>query len=733
MPGCVQKMRQGGGLVQPAPLIRVLLLVLFVVGTITVTAQDAGRALSSSVPVTGALSDDAPAQVYYFSGSAGDSVSLAAASGDGIALSMVLTDAQGMLIASRSDTSGAGQVLIAGISLPADGTYFVTLFATAGVETETSGVFTITLLLSGQDTGVPTAVAESTTPPTAAATSTPQSQAVTPETFALGQTILSAGGIEVNLRWETGDDLNLQVRDPIGESLFWDSRTTNSGGTFGFDVNGLCQVITPSGNVETASWPVGPVTSGSYEVLVYYRQACVDSNPVDFTLEVSVNGVALPSITGTVLPPLPGTDSVYITSFRIADDGSVSAGIGGPYIDTRVLDVTPAELLEQEAGALLLDTPVLGIITSDQPYQTFRFDGTSGQALSISMTRELGSLDTLLLVLDSAGNIIDGNDDIEVAVNTNSALPLLRLPATDTYTIVATRYGKLVGGTEGTFTLQASAETNLILPQSIVDLALPQGDIQVILTWNSTADLRLLVRDPALNSVFNDEPTSPTGGRLQEVGNLNCNISLSPTPLSYIYWPPGLLRIGSYEVDIFHRSECGNSLPTDFNLYVSVAGELVSVQAGTLTLGQRFLTSFTIQDTTGVTIVTDGGLLGDSTTLNYQAEAASAVSITSDQRITGTITSDNTFDLYTFEGQAGDVVTVTLTSSNGNLDPLLYLIGPSGIEIAQNDDSNETTNSLISEILLTEDGTYTIIATRFGANFGGTTGAYNLLLRVDRL
>jgi hypothetical protein len=55
-----------------------------------------------------------------------------------------------------------------------------------------------------------------------------------------------------------------------------------------------------------------------------------------------------------------------------------------------------------------------------------------------------------------------------------------------------------------------------------------------------------------------------------------------------------------------------------------------------------------------------------------------------------------------------------------------------GIEIAANDDANEgTTDSLISNILLTEDGTYTVIATRYGTVYGGTAGPYTLTLRID--
>jgi len=695
-------------------------------------AQDASRTLSSGVPVVGILDAETPAQVYNFTATMGDSVSLAIASDEGLVLTAILTDGQGNILGQSTDATASGQVLLAGVEISTSSIYYVTIFPAAGVENVIEGNFTLTLLIAGAEI-VSTTVAEVTAQPEATSEATSPVETTVPETFSVGQTLLSGGGIQADLRWNSDDDLNLQVRDPAGETLFWDSRITNSGGTFGFDVNGLCEVLTATDNVETASWPVGPVATGSYEVLVYYRQSCGDtSDLVNFTLDISVNGVPLTPVAGNVLPPLPGTDSVYITSFKIVDDGSATAGLGGPYIDTRTLDVAPADLIEQATQTLTIESPVTGLITNEQPYQTYRFDGTSGQAISISMTRDLGSLDTLLLILDSAGNVVDGNDDIEVPVNTNSALNLLRLPATDTYTIVASRYGKTVGGTEGTYSLVVSGQTSLVLPQEVVNLNLPQGDIQITLTWNTGADLRLLVRDPALNSIFNDEPTSPTGGRLQEVGNLNCTPSLSTTPVSYIYWPPGLLRIGSYEVDVFHRNECSDTALVTFNLYVSVLGQLVFTQTGTLTLGQRYLTSFNIADTEGNTAFNDGGLISDSTALNYQADLASAVSVTTDQRVTGTITNDNTFDLYTFEGQAGDVVTVSLNNSNGNLDPLLYLVGPNGIEIANNDDSNETTNSLISSILLTEDGTYTVIATRFGAQFGGTTGAYNLLLRIDR-
>jgi hypothetical protein len=71
-----------------------------------------------------------------------------------------------------------------------------------------------------------------------------------------------------------------------------------------------------------------------------------------------------------------------------------------------------------------------------------------------------------------------------------------------------------------------------------------------------------------------------------------------------------------------------------------------------------------------------------------------------------------------------------MNNTSGTLDPTLYLIGPQGDQIAENDDAvaGENTNALISNLTLPADGQYIIIATHFGARYGGTTGTYSLTL-----
>ena len=732
-----------------------LLLPFLLLSMMTVVAfaqDDAGNVLVPDVPVTGTIDEANSAQVFTFNAAAGDTIALTASGQAGFPLTLILTDAQGQTLGQSVDSLGNGQIDLSGVIIPSDGSYFVAVFVTAGVpDAILTGSFNLTLSIlipgvretppSTFDNPTPepeetevvapteevTEVAEDTTP----VDTTP----VQPIDFSVGQ-ITTSTGIQVNLNWDSPDDLNLQVRDPAGETLYWDSRTTSNGGTFGFDINGLCEVTNAIGNTETANWPGGPVATGSYEILVYYRQSCEGLNPVNFSVDVTVDGQVVDTIAGTLFPSEGGQESVFISSFVINDDSTVNVGAAGSYAGLLSLSTPVQEILDAPAQTIALDAPVEGVITSEQYFQTYQFSGTTGELVSISMERNLGSLDTLLLVFDSAGNIVASNDDQLSAINTDSVIASFLLPASDVYTIYATRYGKDVGGTQGTFILTVSGQAVAgSLPQNIVDLQLPVGDVQVILTWNTDADLRLLVRDPQLNSIYNDQRIAPTGGTLNSLGNVNCTVATTEFPVTDIYWPSGFLLIGSYEVDIWHRSECNNFSPVNFTLYVVVRGQLVLQESGVIEFDTRFITNFQVLDSNGTATRGAAGFLGGSqtitTTLPYQDELATATTITAGQAIPGEINGTNAFDVYVYEGSAGDILNIDMQAL-GTLDTQIFLLDPNGQEIGANDDASEgTTNSLIGNVLLTQDGTYTILATRFGTLFGGTSGGYRLNLRVD--
>lgn len=79
---------------------------------------------------------------------------------------------------------------------------------------------------------------------------------------------------------------------------------------------------------------------------------------------------------------------------------------------------------------------------------------------------------------------------------------------------------------------------------------------------------------------------------------------------------------------------------------------------------------------------------------------------------------------YTFEGTAGQAITITLDSDD--FDPVLSLMGPGEMEIAANDDFGGTLNAKII-VELPEDGAYTVIA----KSFSGQGGDYDLVVRTS--
>lgn len=80
-------------------------------------------------------------------------------------------------------------------------------------------------------------------------------------------------------------------------------------------------------------------------------------------------------------------------------------------------------------------------------------------------------------------------------------------------------------------------------------------------------------------------------------------------------------------------------------------------------------------------------------------------------------------DRWTFEGTAGDLVTIRLESEA--FDALLELRDAAGLLLAANDDAGGGTNALINEFSLPQTGTYTIVTTTFS---GKHDAAYTLTL-----
>ena len=699
---------------------RILLGIFCLVLALTpALAQNAINILEAGATISGALSAESAATTYVFDAGASDSATVSLENVSGGALALLISDINGNVIAQAAGSVGVRSVAASDVPLTSGGRYNVFVyFAPGSGAPDTS--FDIRLDLAG-----------------GGAADSAGDAAQTPG--ADSPLILLGAGIEARLNWRGAADLNLEVRDPTGQALHWNSRTTNNGGVFGFDANGLCEVISGSPE-ESAIWQPGFLSTGSYEVIVYYEQACDTlTGTVPFQLEVIVDGASAGRLEPLLSPASAGGSSVYVTRFEVNADGSGALSAGGPYPDTS-LTTLPAgfDFANTAATPIVREAPVLGAISNLEPFLSYSFAGAANELISVDMQAISPSLDTLLQIVDPAGKVVNVNDDA-AGGTTDSAIVNARLLSAGTYTIIATRYAKEIGGTEGQFQLTLSGASSDVAAQA-TSLNLPQGDIEVSLFWSTSADLQLLVRDPAGQSVFDDSPFSVSGGILQEAGNVNCAPAETGTPVSYIYWPPGTMRPGTYEVEVWYQNPCSDFPPAvDFTLLIEVNGVVVADAREFPQAGQRYVTNFTVAPTGAVIVGEAGYIDAGSATLAYQAEAFDAPLIEAGESVTGVISAENTFDVYRFDGLAGEAVTISMSAATQTLDTNLYLISPGDRQIAANDDADpalsgaagRTTDSLISGYLLTENGPYIIIATRYANQYGGTLGVYSLTLRKN--
>ncbi|NDJ75003.1 MAG: hypothetical protein GYB65_01980, partial [Chloroflexi bacterium] len=123
-----------------------------------------------------------------------------------------------------------------------------------------------------------------------------------------------------------------------------------------------------------------------------------------------------------------------------------------------------------------------------------------------------------------------------------------------------------------------------------------------------------------------------------------------------------------------------------------------------------------------------------------EATAGSAgtqvVPLTYDQSAVGEITSDQYLAFFVFNGNAADVVTISIDHLSGNLDSVLYLyqaVSDDWVLVASNDDSplGGTYEALLVDIILPQTGKYLIAVTRYGLDAGSTEGQFSVAVTVE--
>ena len=254
-------------------------------------------------------------------------------------------------------------------------------------------------------------------------------------------------------------------------------------------------------------------------------------------------------------------------------------------------------------------------------------------------------------------------------------------------------------------------------------VTLENGGIVVELGWKPplTSTWKCAIRSAAAHR-FN--PGMPSGGVLDADINANCDAATAASPTETIAWPAGPVPAGSYEIIVYYSNVCSTGGPQLFTLSTTVNGETAQSLTGTLNPGQEYLARLEL-DANGEWALINGGVNAGLNSV-YAGEIGTA-DPTPGQHSSGMITNRAPVQAYQPKGSAGAAVTIDMRAQSGSLDPFLVLLGPDSTPLDSNDDIPDSADARISRTLPVE-GTYTVLAARYGLGIGGTEGEFTLTL-----
>lgn len=352
-------------------------------------------------------------------------------------------------------------------------------------------------------------------------------------------------------------------------------------------------------------------------------------------------------------------------------------------------------VLSEAGGYLNYGDSVIGFIDDNMPRLTYVFEAERGDIVNVRMQRVAGSnLDSYVYIASEDGQILVDNDDREGSLDAAISSFLILEPGF--YQVVASRFGQEAGTTEGSFVL--TLDTTPVSGQGI----------------SPEAALLLRYGAEASNSIGGEVP-----GRFYTFGAQRGDIiSAALTRTSGNLDPYLVLLNGRREI----LQEDDDSGPSNNAL---IEGFIIP-ETGTYYLyAGRF--EGDVGTTTGEFTLRLDGATGEAPVV-----APGTLTILYGSTVSGQIDDDQASVTYAFLADAGDIITISLTRTEGNLDPLLLLFSADSVQLAQDDDAGPDNDARIATFEVPDDGIYYIIATRYQFQDGTTAGRYSLsLVRQD--
>lgn len=396
-----------------------------------------------------------------------------------------------------------------------------------------------------------------------------------------------------------------------------------------------------------------------------------------------------------------------------------------------------------------------GIIDDDTPATIICFDGEAGDTVTITLSATSGDLDTYLALTDPfLESVFVENDDM--SSSTRDSQIEYTLEEDGTYAIFASRFEFAEGRTEGNYMLTLEVEQRSLLGGDEGDSDGSGGGLGSALGGSSddsasqdttitedmlegfcTTEERFMAYGDMETGSLNDEAS---GAVYCFVGSAGDTIDVTVTTTSgdldtvVVLGDPALETVFTQDGD-----GADNTTDSSFSFTLESDGVyLILVTRVDFAEGKTAGSYELDLQVSGDSSTTDSSTTDSSTTdSSTTADASgtrceSAPFIAYGESIGGEISDDSPGAVACFAGSEGDVVTITMERTTGNLDSLL-LLTDANLEttFAENDDRAEGDRN--SEIVFTlpADGIYLIVATRYQLVEGTTSGRFEITLEAE--
>lgn len=355
-----------------------------------------------------------------------------------------------------------------------------------------------------------------------------------------------------------------------------------------------------------------------------------------------------------------------------------------------------AGVISEQGSALRYGDSVIGTISQTEPHAYYTFEAEQGDILAISMVRSSGDLDPYLKVISAQRFVIAENDDQAGAETRNARIDDLIIEQTGMYIIMATRYREAAGDSSGSFVLSIEeAEDSGAGTLQLAPLPIAFGESR-----SAALSHQQYERFYTFSASRNDLVTiSMSRG---SVGELDSYLILTDANFTPI-------------VEDDDSGVGQNAMIADYPIPADGKYHIVATrfEGGKGTSIGEFLLSL---DAFGNAV---------------EAIPDDAVSISYGTSVPGKISDENDRDLYAFYARQGEVITVSMTRVDGDLDAYLELLNGAQEVVLSNDDGGNGQNALIDNYTIPHSGLYFIRARRFFGSEGGnanTAGGYVLVL-----